>query len=93
MVVTTPLRKPAPAPSEFDEAESHEPGDARLRDTASARSVIDESARREPVEVLIKEARNRARRRRGAYLIAASALAISAGAFAMFAGSSLDPDQ
>ncbi|MCP2366942.1 hypothetical protein BCL57_001096 [Agromyces flavus] len=55
--------------------------------------MIDESARREPVEVLIKEARNRARRRRGAYLIAASALAISAGAFAMFAGSSLDPDQ
>ena len=42
---------------------------------------------------VIFEAKRRARRRRTAYLIAASALAIAAGAFAMFAGSSMVPDQ
>lgn len=93
MIVTSPLRKPASAPSESDEAVSHEPGDTRLREPASTRAAFDESATREPVEVLIREARNRARRRRTAYLIAASALAISAAAFAMFAGSSMVPNQ
>ena len=42
---------------------------------------------------VIFEAQRRARRRRTAYLIAASVLAISAGAFAMFAGSSMVPNQ
>lgn len=79
MIVKTPLRKPASAPSEFDEAVSYGPGDARLREPASTRSVFDESATREPVEVLIREARNRARRRRlviGA--VAAAAVAVAA---------------
>jgi len=62
----------------FDEAASHGPGDARLREPASARSAFDESSTREPVEVLIKEARNRARKRR--LVIGAVAAATVAGA-------------
>ena len=79
MIATTPLRKPASGPSEFDEAVSHGLGDARLREPASARSAFDESATREPVEVLIKEARNRARRRRFAIsAVAAATVAVAA---------------
>ena len=89
MIVTTPLRKPASAPSEFDEAVSDGPGnapgdDSRPREPASARSAFDESATREPVELLIEEARNRARRRRlvigavAAATVAVAAIALSA---------------
>lgn len=93
MIVTTPLRKPASAPSEFDEAVSHGPGDARLRKPASA--VANPLVVGPPIveDGVIFEAQRRARRRRTAYLIAASAFAISAGAFAMFAGSSMVPNQ
>ncbi|WP_130354242.1 hypothetical protein [Agromyces ramosus] len=100
MIVTTPLHEPASAPSEFDEAISHEPGNARLREPVAARSAFDESATREPVEVLIKEARNRARRRRlvigavTAATVAVAAIAVTAaldGGAPQSQGAAVDP--
>jgi len=94
MIITTPLRKPASAPSEFDEAESLEP--APPREPAQALSAIDESATREPVEVLIKEARNRARRRRlaiGAVAAATVAVATIAVRFSLDDGGPPPPPQ
>lgn len=72
--------------------------DERYRDDRIDRSRVDVA---NPLVVgtpivedgVIFEAQRRARRRRTAYLIAASALAISAGGFAMFAGSSMVPNQ
>lgn len=73
--------------------------DERYRDDRIDRSRVDAVAN--PLVVgppivedgVIFEAQRRARRRRTTYLIGASALAIAAGAFAMFAGSSIVPDQ
>lgn len=73
--------------------------DEQYRDDRIDRSRVDAVAN--PLVVgppivedgVIFEAQRRARRRRTAYLIAASALAIAAGAFAMFAGSSMVPNQ
>lgn len=75
MSATTPLRSPASA-SEFDEAEPL--GPAPPREPAPA-STFDESATRDPAELLIKEARSRARRRRLVFgAVAAAAVAVAA---------------
>lgn len=86
-MISTPVQPPpgreeAGAPTAVDEDE---------RSALAAPGVLDMPPLVE--DGVIFEAQRRARRRRTAYLIAASGLAISAGAFAMFAGSSMVPNQ
>ncbi|WP_438855932.1 TolB family protein [Agromyces sp. M3QZ16-3] len=75
MTTTTPLPSPP--------STSSEPNDSELR-TPTARAILDESAPRAPVEVLIEEARHRARRRRqvigtvAIVAVAAAAIALTA---------------
>ncbi|MRX42503.1 hypothetical protein [Agromyces kandeliae] len=78
MITTTPLPSPASAPAESREDERHATGRDRSSGAREERAGVDASATRPPVEVLIEEARHRARRRRqlvGAVAIAAVAIA------------------
>jgi hypothetical protein len=90
MTIFAPHR---PSGREADEWDEH------YRDDRIDRSRVDAVANQLVVgpptveDGVIFEAQRRARRRRTAYLIAASALAILAGAFAMFAGSTMVANQ
>ncbi|MRX42504.1 TolB-like translocation protein [Agromyces kandeliae] len=93
MITTTPLSSTVSTLSASDETEPREPGDGRSPRGPSVRAV-DAPASRPPVEVLIEEARHRARRRRQVVgAVAVVGVAVAAIAVTALAGAGSTGDR